>query len=97
MINFQSFSQNIQNQFLREKDLRENIDNKLNELYKTETRIDSIYQTIDKIYSVRLSELSSKLSMFQKTHLEMEKRIKSIEIEKQQTDRSTIRIIKNDE
>ena len=97
MINFQSFSQNIQNQFLREKDLRENIDNKLNELYKTETRIDSIYQTIDKIYSVRLSELSSKLSMFQKTHLEMEQRIKSIEIEKQQTDRSTIRIIKNDE
>ena len=90
---FQIFNQHIQNQFHREKDFRDSLDNKLKELYRTESNMDNIYNNIESLFSGRLSDLSSKLSSLQRSHYDMEQRIKTIEIEKQhkQIDRSNIR------
>lgn len=87
------FNQHVQNQFLREKDLRDSLDTKLKELYKTETKVDSVYNNIEVLFTGRISDLSSKISILQRSHNDMDERIKKFEIEKdkQEEERSKIR------
>ena len=81
---FQVFNLHVQNQFQREKDLRQTLNEKLKELYKTETKLDSVYNNIESLFTGRISELSKKISTLERSHFDMDKRIRNLELEKEQ-------------
>jgi hypothetical protein len=91
---FQVFNQHIQNEFLREKDFKDSLEVKLKDLYQSETKVDNIYNNIQTLFTGRITELSSKIASLERSHFDIEQRLKNIDIDKarQHNQRSKIRL-----
>jgi len=90
---YQTFDHHIQNQLLREKELRDSMENKLKMLHDKETSLMKINSNIENMFSGRIMEISRKISLMQKSYYDMDNKIKIIEIDrlKNQKERSQIR------
>jgi len=63
---YQTFDHHIQNQLLREKELRDSMENKLKMLHDKETSLMKINSNIENMFSGRIMEISRKISLMQK-------------------------------